>query len=139
MPKRTNLWQGGLALKKRAISSIVDAGGSISAAVTSSCSRGSEGRSALLKAVYEDQKEIAKADTPYGPVVQSISLPLENGNTFEAEFVHPMALIHYIAHRSGDAARFFRDYVGNRTGTMTMHVDDAKCGNNQRPDKGRSF
>eukprot|EP00959_Pyramimonas_sp_CCMP1952_P139923 2928243-Pyramimonas_sp.AAC.1 len=30
-------------------------------------------------------------------------------------------------------------YVGNRTATLTAHVDDAKCGNTLRPDKGRSI
>ena len=87
---------------------------------------------------YQLQKAVhrhAKADTPYGRVVQSMDIGLDQ----PWEFIHPFALIYYLTSISESFSSFFHDAVVHAHGKLRLLVygDEFTPGNPNRIDKGR--
>ena len=87
---------------------------------------------------YQLQKAVhrhAKADTPYGCVVQSMDIGLDR----PWEFIHPFALIYYLSSISKSFSSFFHDAVVHAHGKLRLlvYADEFTPGNPNRIDQGR--
>ena len=79
----------------------------------------------------------ADADTPYGKVVQSMDIGLND----RWEFIHPFALIYYLSSMSESFSDFFDKAVSNAGGCLRLLVygDEFTPGNPNRVDGGRTL
>ena len=87
--------------------------------------------------IEDSVKRHAEADTPYGKVVQSMDIGLND----RWEFIHPFALIYHLSSMSESFADFFDKAVSSAGGCLRLLVygDEFTPGNPNRVDGGRSL
>ena len=49
------------------------------------------------RSIGRAEQEITNAPTPYGLVIQNLQLPSTSGGTITLPFIHPMAMLHFLA------------------------------------------
>ena len=57
---------------------------------------------------YRNRKEIASTSTPYGPLVQTVPLPLLSGLVMDMPVQHPMAMLYEVCRSSPGFSNFVR-------------------------------
>ena len=80
---------------------------------------------------------IAKAETPYGSVVQSFEIGSDV--TRRVQFIHPAALLWKACELSNPFGRFLVESLGGAAGEVILYMDMTTPGNLHRPDAGRSY
>jgi hypothetical protein len=81
-------------------------------------------------------KTHSEAQTPYGPVVQRMSLPLAELPHWD--FVHPMAFLYHMTSISVPFADLMRSIAGG-TLRLIIYIDEICPGNPLRPEKSRTL
>ena len=81
-----------------------------------------------------------EAQTPYGSVVQHLSLPLKDEPDFEWPILHPAALLHQLSRLSRSYADALLELIGSTTNELRIivYIDEINPGNPLRPDAGRT-
>ena len=78
--------------------------------------------------------------TPYGTVVQTMTLPMVGTNdAFVWHYVSPFALLHHICTLSSTFASIVGSHLAQQTNNIMLYFDETKPGNVLRPDPGREF
>ena len=86
------------------------------------------------------QRETDKAlqiETPYGPLIQHIGLPLQKGKDHEFYFAHPFALLNYMCEKSPRYARLLSLCSLKRPAGLILYFDETSAGNVLHPDLPR--
>lgn len=81
-------------------------------------------------------KKHADAQTPYGPVLQRMPMPLDKLPLWS--YVHPMALLHYLTSISVCFASVMESLAGS-TARLIIYIDEICPGNPLRPEKSRTL
>ena len=74
-----------------------------------------------------------KADTPYGPVAQSLQITPD----FACPFVNPFAIMWYLCTLSSAFADLVHRHLTQSCCRVVMYADELRPGNVLRPDRGR--
>jgi hypothetical protein len=92
----------------------------------------------LRRSLTSAAKEHARANTPYGRVVQSCDLGVPKLKSWE--YCHPLAYLHYISTLTGAFGQVMRECIPEGTpGHIIVYVDEICPGNPFRPDKSRTL
>ena len=90
----------------------------------------------IRKDIAKSALEVASASTPFGPVLQEITLPTDP--PFRWEIIHPLAAIYMLSKVSPAFAAIMGQCIdSHRKQRIVIYVDEAKPGNVLRPDEGR--
>ena len=84
----------------------------------------------------------AKAETPYGRVVQTIALDMVDGSSFAWEIIHPFAFLYYLTSKCPRFAELMATSIQGaiaKTLTLLLYGDDMTPGNPLRVDQGRKL
>lgn len=80
-------------------------------------------------AIYRARKHLCATVTPYGPLVQRMSLPANDGSMLEIGFQHPLAMLYHCASVSEDLSSVLRDSLAkhpcspNQPWTLMLYQD----------------
>ena len=88
---------------------------------------------------YEFYSELRECSTNYGDLIQTITIPLEDGTCYEGSYINPMALM---SHATGSCAKygnFLQLCFNGRVGKLCFHIDAAELGTMIAPSPGREF
>jgi hypothetical protein len=95
------------------------------------------GHTGVRKACGQERNQ--RADTPYGELIKEMPVELNDGSIYQAEYVCPFGLIRLASESSQAASDNFAAWLENKHCRIIMHLDEARLGNQLRPDKGRTF
>jgi hypothetical protein len=84
--------------------------------------------------INEEIAELTKIQTPYGPLVAILNLPLESGGHLTWPFINPFALLWVLCTGYEKFSRFLFKYVSGLAGIVMYH-DETTPGNQMHHDK----
>ena len=100
---------------------------------------GSTSRHAIARAIDAD----LRLDTPYGPVIQLITLKTKTGGTLDVNFCHPGAMLTFLCHYSEHYDKFLKHRMDiqppspSAPWSIGMSFDEASAGNMLKVDQTR--
>lgn len=78
----------------------------------------------------------SEIQTPYGPIVQCMDLPLSTEN-FAWNFISPFAVLYHICRISPPFASLVQTHLQSQTNNLILYFDETRPGNVLRVDSGR--
>ena len=93
----------------------------------------------IRKKGYELSSELSSCMTKYGQLIQTITIPLEDGSCYEGPYINPMALMYHATESCAKYGCFLQQCFNGRIGKLCFHVDAADLGSMISPDQGREF
>ena len=88
---------------------------------------------------YEFYSALRECSTNYGDLIQTITIPLEDGKCYEGSYINPMALMSYATGSCAKYGKFLQLWFNGRVGKLCFHIDAADLGTMIAPSPGREF
>ena len=80
--------------------------------------------------------KLCATQTPYGALIQSMELPLEDEKML-LRYINPFGFLHYLSQESAAFGRIIANKLKNQTNSVIIYFDETRPGNVLRPDYGR--
>jgi len=93
----------------------------------------------LAKQDFTDSgRDLIEIHTPYGDLVQSMALPLEDPKEeLLLRYINPFAFLHHLSKSETGFGEIVKAYLKNQTNNLMIYFDETRPGNVLRPDAGR--